>query len=325
MNLKKNMTLIVGGAIVAVLLIVLLVFLMKFNSSYRQVNRQLQSAQQRLAILNGRDPFPSEDNVGVVQTNLFVLREFFTNLMASLQQGQVEPRKMEPAEFNPLLDRTSQRLYQRAKGMKVVLPVRFAFGFDRYAEGTLPAASDLPRLVQQLETVDLLCGLLYAAKINEIMAVERPVFEASAQATVATEEFVDPRQQRYGGGEGAPEAAAAPTGTYMDRSGLFSRERYVLTFRGRDAAILGFLNAVAANKRFIVVTRLQAENETGIPKVGEARPAAASSPSAQGAGSVQAGPVAREDRIIAGREAVKVIVELEMYRFQAPSTGEVSS
>jgi len=317
MNLKKNMTLIVGGAIVAVLLIVLLVFLMKFNSSYRQVNRQLQSAQQRLTILNGRDPFPSEGNVGVVQTNLFVLREFFTNLMASLRQGHVEPSKMEPAEFNPLLDRTSQRLYQRAKGMKVVLPMRFAFGFDRYAEGTLPAASDVPRLGQQLETVDLLCGLLYAAKINEIMAVERPVFEVTAQA-VATEEFVDPRQQRYGGGAGAPEVAAAPTETYMDPSGLFSRERYVLTFRGRDAAILGFLNAVAANKRFIVVTRLQVENETGIPKLGEARPATASSPSAP------AGSVAREDRIIAGRETVKVIVELEVYRFQAPSAGEVS-
>lgn len=318
MNLKKNMTLIVGGAVTLVLLIILFVLLLKFNSSYQKVNRQLQSAQQRLTILNGRDPFPSEENVIVVQTNLAVLQNFFRALMASLQQGQAVPRKLETAEFNLLLDRTNRRLYQRAAAMKVALPPRFAFAFDRYAAGTLPDSVDVPRLVMQLESVDLLCGLLYASKVSEIMAIERPVFEASAGPAV-TETFVDPRQQRYGGGQ--PEAPdEAPDDKYMDPSGLFSREHYVLTFRGRDTAVLDFLNAVAANKRFVVVTRLQLENETGIPKLG------ATVVSAAGPTPVApSGPATREQRIVAGREPVKIIVEVEVYRFQAPASGEASS
>ncbi len=318
MNLKKNMTLIVGGAITLVLLIILLVLLLKFNSSYQQVNRQLQSAQQRLTILNGRDPFPSEENVSVVQANLAVLQDFFRTLMASLQQSQTAPKKMETAEFNLLLDRTNRRLYQRAAAMKVALPPRFAFSFDRYAAGTLPDSADVQRLVTQLESVDLLCGLLYASKVSEIMAIERPVFEASARPAV-TETFVDPRQQRYGGGQPAA-PAETPDEKYLDPSGLFSRERYVLTFRGRDPAVMAFLNAVAANKRFVVVTRLQLENETGIPKVGS--PVVSAPGSAPAAPS---GPATREQRIVAGREIVKVIVEVEVYRFQASASGEATS
>lgn len=323
MNLKKNMTLIVGGAVAAVLLVILLVLLLKFNSSYQQVNRQLQSAQQRLTILNGRDPFPSEENVTMVGTNLAVLRNFFGTLMTSLQKGQPETEKMEPSQFNLLLDQTGRRLFTAAAKAKVAVPRGFPFGFDRYAAGTLPDSVDVPRLAVQLEEVGFLCGLLYASKISELSAIERPVFEASARPTVAVETYVDPRMQRYGGGAPAQAAAAAkPADDYLDASGLFSRQRYTLTFRGRDTAVLDFLNRVASSSRFIVVTRLQMENEAGVPKVAAALPTAAA-PAAPGA--PPAPPATREQRISAGREPVKVIVEVEVYRFHSPATGEAAS
>ncbi|MBP7829741.1 MAG: Amuc_1100 family pilus-like protein [Kiritimatiellae bacterium] len=318
MNLKKNMTLIVGGAIAGVLLVILLVLLFRFNSSYQKVNRELQSAQQRLTILNGRDPFPSEENVAVVRTNLAVLQDFFGTLMKSLQEGQPEIAEMEPAEFNLLLDQTRRRLFGAAAKVKVALPPGFSFGFDRYAAGTLPDAVDVPRLVAQMKEVEFLCGLLYASKIGEISSIERAVFEASARPTVATETFVDPRMARYGGG--APAATAAATAdTYKDASGLFSRQRYTVTFRGRDAAVEDFLNRVASSKRFLVVTRLQLENETGVPKVTAPLPATAAP------GTAPAAPLAREKRVSAGREPVKVIVEVEVYRFHSPQDGEASS
>lgn len=323
MNLKKNMTLIVGGAIAGVLLVILLVLLFKFNSSYQQVNRQLQSAQQRLTILNGRDPFPSEENVTVVRTNLAVLQDFFGTLMKSLQEGQPEIEKMEPAEFNLLLDQTRRRLFGAASKAKVALPPSFSFGFDRYAAGTLPDSVDVPRLATQMKEIEFLCGLLYASKIGDISSIERSVFEASARPTVATETFVDPRMARYGGGAPAvatPAVAAADT--YKDASGLFSRQRYTLTFRGRDTAVQDFLNRVASSPRFLVVTRLQLENETGVPKVAAPLPAA-TTPAAPGA--APAAPLAREKRVSAGREPVKAIVEVEVYRFHSPQDGEASS
>ena len=323
MNLKKNMTLIVGGAIAVALLVILLVLLLKFNSSYQQVNRQLQSAQQRLTILNARDPFPSEDNVTMVRTNLAVLQGFFGTLMASLQKGQAEVAKMEPSQFNLLLDQTSRRLFAAAAKAKVAVPRGFPFGFDRYAAGTLPDSVDVPRLAIQLEEVGYLCGLLYLSKITELSAVERPVFEASARPTVAVETYVDPRMQRYGGGAPATTATPAnPADTYKDPSGLFSRQRYTLTFRASDTAVLAFLNRVAASSRFIVVTRLQMENEAGVPKAAAAL-AAAATPAAPGAPA--ASLPTREQRIVAGREPVRVIVEVEVYRFHSPDAGEAAS
>jgi len=324
MNLKKNMTLVVGGAITLVLLIALLVLLLKFNSSYQKVNRELQTAQQRLAILNGRDPFPSEENVVMVQTNLTVLQELFRRLAASLQEGQAEPPKMEPAEFNLRLDQASRGLLSAAAKAKIGLPARFSFGFERYAvAGTLPDAADVPRLVTQLETVELLCNLLYASRIGAIETIERPVFEASARPATAPEVFIDPRQQRYGGGAPAASPSAGPADTYLDPSGLFTREKYTLIFRGRDAAVLDFLNAAAAHKRFIAVTRLKMENEMGIPKPVEVRSVSSGSPAP---GAPPAAPVylARQDRIAAGREPVKVMMDLEVYRFRTADSGETT-
>ena len=92
---------------------------------------------------------------------------------------------------------------------------------------------------------------------------------------------------------------------------------------------MAFLNAVAANKRIMAVTRVEVENEAGIPKMGAAKTATA----LPGFGAVPAGapaappspPPSHEERVVAGRELIKAKVEVEIFRFVAEPPQETSS
>ena len=71
MTFRKNMVLIVGGSIAGVLLLITLFMLFRFRSKYEGVNADLRASQQRLDSLYARDPFPSEENVLLVQGSGF--------------------------------------------------------------------------------------------------------------------------------------------------------------------------------------------------------------------------------------------------------------
>ena len=330
MTFRKNMVLIVGGSIAGVLLLITLFMLFRFRSKYEGVNADLRASQQRLDSLYARDPFPSEENVLLVQTNLGVLQVYFDKFYGELKGGQIEPLKMEPAGFPLLLSKTMERLRSRAAGVGVVLPGRFAFGFEHYAVGALPNAGDVPRLVIQEKTVEELCNILFNAKVSEMVSVHRQVFEAGVVPS-GEDGWSEGRRSRRRGPEQVPqEDAAQKAQEYIDPSGLFSREHYVLTFKGKDSAVMDVLNRFARSKMFVVVSRVEVANETPLPK---SQVAAAAAPAARpAAGAAAAGVVApvlpkseaptHEERIVAGRELVKATVEVDVYRFIASESQE---
>ena len=331
MTFRKNMVLIVGGSIAGILLLVTLFMLFRFRSKYESVNSDLRASQQRLDALYARDPFPSEENVLLVQTNLDVLQRYFDGFYGELKEGQIEPVKMEPAEFPLLLGKTMERLRTRAGEAGVALPSRFAFGFEHYAVGALPNAGDVPRLVIQVKTVEELCNILFNAKISEMVSVSRQVFEAGV---------VPSGDDSYGGGrrgggrrrgpeQSSEEGESAQTAEYVDPSGLFSREHYILTFKGKDVAVMDVLNRFARSKMFVVVSRLDIANEVPLPKAQAvvAVPTVKSGPGgAASVAALSAQPKAEvpshESRIVAGRELVKATLELDVYRFIAGESQE---
>ncbi|MFH0952973.1 MAG: Amuc_1100 family pilus-like protein [Verrucomicrobiota bacterium] len=349
MKVRKNMVLIVGGGVAAVLLIIALLMLLRFQRAYQRVNRDLKSAMSSLDRLYRLDPYPSEENVLLVQTNLAVLQGYFAELYASLRKSQIEPSKMEPAEFPLLLDKTIGKLRLRARAPNALLPARFAFGFDRYAVGALPNQEDVPRLVIQLKTIEELCGLLYDSGVSEIASFQRPLFEQGA----AEESFVGGPMGRGARRQmldmASEETAQRPVQSeWRDPSGLFVRERYTLTFKAKDPAIWAVLNALDRSKLFTVVSRVELANESPLPK-----PAVAAKPAAPAAGpggrteqpgmvfpgvargimggaaggaQPQAAPadkaLSHEERIVAGRELIKAIVDVDVYRFVTPEEEE---
>ena len=337
MNFRKHMLLIVGGSIALVLLIATLFMLWKFYARYRTVNTGLISTTERLhGLSSGKHRYPCEENVALVQTNAAVLKAYFDDLFDTLKRGQVEPKKMEPAEFPLLLEKTIRKLLSQAAESGVTLPPRFAFGFDPYALGNLPNEEDVPRLARQLRTVEELCGLLYDAKVSDLGAIRRQVFEklATPSSGASTEMFSHRRGMEAGPASDQAQPSAAEV---VDPSGLFSKERYTLTFKARDAAVWDILNALARSRIFIVVTDIQFANENPVPKIVDPKAAApvtlpaGTPPSGAGAMSgsgltplPEAKPkvLGQEERIVAGRELVKIVLDVDVYRFMTKEEAE---
>ncbi len=310
MNFKKHMVLIVGGGVTLVLVLGAVFVLFRLSMSYGRVDSELQDALRRLNVLCYRDPYPSEVNVALVQTNLADLRTYHTELMKFLLDGQIDPANLERAQFKILLGNTIRKLQARSNSLAIELPQRFGFGFDRYAKGDLPAPGDVPRLVLQLKQVEAICMLLSQARISSIQSIGRQEFEASAQV-VANEEA-------RRGEEAAPQEASAPVPkeAWTDSSGLFSRETYVVTFTGKDSAVWDFLILCSKARPFIVVSRI---NEESTPPILAAQPTGepGTTPSpAESTGAAGAPVVLSHDqRIASGREPVTVTAEVDVYRF----------
>lgn len=323
MNLRKYMGWLIGGGVALVLVLALLVLVFRSRGQYVRVDESLQQVSVRQAGLIRRDPFPSPENVERAQRNQRLLQDYFQKLYNGFRQDQIMPVQLEPAQFPYLLEETIRSLSGRAQASKVKLPDKFSFGFEQYAQGALPVATNIPRLVVQIKTIEQLCGILFDNKISELVAVEREVFEQAAESPAATEAAEpDRRRARREAMDGGMAPSATPAAGHFTSS-ILLRERVQLTFSASDLAMRDVLNALAASKLFAVVSKAELVNEKFAAIAAGVTPAA---PAVAGAGvpgstnlSVR---VNRDERIAAGRELVKAVLTVDAYRFTANETTE---
>jgi len=336
--IKKNLWLFIAGGLALALLLAAVVFLYWQVSGFRGVNTALSEEQDRLQELHRQSPYPNEANVQVVQSNLFLLTRYERQLTDQLRQGQIEERKMQPVDFNYYLQTTIPKMFAQAEQQKIGLPAKFAFGFDTYYHaGRLPALADVPRLTVQFQMIEALFHLLSAARISEIVSLERTRFD----------QITAPGGEPAGVGrlQHAPpaEETAALKAKYAieppEAGGLYTREHFSLTVAGSDEIIMGLLNALARSgaaatnqqKIFAVVSRLSltsyepGEKKTADgrrPAGGVRRPASRAAPPEPEAENPAPGgkvvpredPRPQEERVIAGREVVEAQMELDLFR-----------
>ncbi len=327
------MPLLIGGLVVLVLALALGYWLFSAKGRYAEQASQLSLSQNRLNRLSSRPVFPSESNVQTLDRQLDVYQDYLDGLFDAMREGQRRTEPIDRDRFRRLIEQTLRRLVQNARLKSIALPADIAFGFQRYAAGNLPAEPDLPRLVDQLRSVHMLCEILYEAGIGELVSVERTVFEADAQVAPVEEEYG--RRRSRGREESVPETKT--TDLYRDPDGLFTKERYVLSYRAQDAANWKVLNRLAAGAPFVVVTKVDITNSarpTVVPPR-EADPAAAAPRPASTAGWQAPGtrgpevegrqePVIlpRELRVVAGQELPLVRLEVDVYRFAEDDPAE---
>ena len=307
--IKKNLWLVVGGAIGLVLLIVACVFLVLHMRQYWEDTQNADMEQNRLEQLEKRTlAGPTEENVQIISSNFVTLEGCLKNVLGSLRQGQVEPRKMQPVDFNSFLKSTIDQMNESAKRQGLMMPAKFDYGFKTYyIEGRLPSTGDVPRLTIQVQMVKALMELLLKAKVTEVATIERQVFEHGLVATVEAP-----------GGSVSSKTASVNPSSY--ESQLYTIEHVTLTLQIRDKMIPGLLNALAQSSEaeqpqlFIVVTKLDATGPD-LPKV------VVGTEEATPAGDKPAEPKKREERIVAGADNMKVQLDVDIYRF-AGETGE---
>ncbi|MDD2237203.1 MAG: Amuc_1100 family pilus-like protein [Kiritimatiellae bacterium] len=329
MNVKPHLGIIVAGSLGLVVLGVAAFLLFTFYGKYAQVEGDLNRQMDRFNGLVQRNPYPSPSNVELAQKNYEELRNYANRLREALQQGQIEPEQMERADFPPLAERTLRGLWEDAERSKVTFPTGFAFGFQRYIAGELPEPANIPRLVVQLKTVDALCRLLFKAKISSLTDIVRDEFDKDGAA--AEEEEEDSRSRRRRDRSAPEEKKKTVVAGAGEDSDLYSVERITLSFTCRENAVWDLLNEMVKSPLFVVVTSL--EFQSPLPKVdkisfaqfqeNKIRAAAGQrlAPSQQEKirqireDKVYA-PPSREERVVAGREEINVILKCEVYRFR---------
>lgn len=319
MNWRKHMVLIAGGGVATLLLIAALVLMFRYQGQYASVSSELESARARLQQLSSRRPFPSAENVAKMKENLDQVQTMALDLQAALQRSQINGEAMEPAEFAPLLERTTQKLRQRAAEAGLTIPEGFTFGFERYTTGELPAPSDVPRLVAQLRAVDALCDILLQARVSHVDSVGREMFDAQAVGNNSSAAALVVRSR----GRSA-EAVAAPSVQVpaVASNELYGVERLAVSFQARESSVWEVLNGIARSPVFMTIADIQMENVLAAKgDLGKKVPPA---PVVAGDVKLPAGtppPPAqypsRKDRIVSGVEPVSVTLVVDIYRFNS--------
>ncbi len=318
MNVRKYMVLVVGGSIALVILIVMAVMLWRFSGEYVRVQSELKASTSALERLQNRDPYPADDNVERLDQNLAVMEEMLDVLLEDLASGQIDPEDMERAAFPTLVERTIRGLYEYARDADMRLPERFTFGFERYAMGALPQANHIPRLTVQVRMIERLCRLLADAGVDEIVSIDRPTFDVDAPE----ERDLVPRRR------GVPEADDETPPGFTDLAprrehDLYSKERFAVTFYSSDVGLWQTLNALASSDMFVVIKNVELANEDDLrgrsPRELRRRP---DEDRRTDRDRERPRTLAADDRVVAGRERVRVRLELEIYRFELEGWGE---
>ena len=260
----------------------------------------LDAVTTRLQQLYRRDPFPAAANVHKEAENLKDVIDQFNELNELLRAGQVNLQPMEAADFMQFLEKSLRKLRDRLKKARIKFPEKYAFGFDKYAGGRLPASDDIPRLVQQLKIIKTLCDIFQEAGITELVAIERDSFEQAARGAYAS------------GRRGAPSPGAAASSPGGDK--LVSSQHFKISVQARENAVIEMLNLLASQPMFMVVTRVEMTNLR--QEYSSGGPVSAPVVAARVPGTPEL--AARERQVILGREELAVKLDLDVCQF-APS------
>lgn len=304
--IKKHPVFMLCLAVTVLLLIGAGVGLFISARMYSRKALALDAVTTRLQQLYRRDPFPAAASVNKEAENLKDVIDRYNELNELLRTGQVNLQPMEAADFMQFLEKSLRKLRDRLKNARIKFPEKYAFGFDKYAGGRLPASGDIPRLVQQLKIIEALCDILQEAGIAELVAIERENFEQAARGADAS------GGRRGAPGTPSPEAVVSPGGDQ-----LVSSQHVKISVKARENAVIDMLNLLASRPIFMVVTRVEMTNplqEYSAGGPGAAPAVAARTPGAPGTPE----PAARERQVILGREELDVKLGLDVYQF-APS------
>ena len=285
--------------ITVLMLIVTVAGLFISSRLYSRQALALDTVTTQLQQLCRLDPFPVAANVHKEAENLKDIIDQYNELNEFMRAGQIDLQPMKAVDFMHFREKSLRKLRSSLQSARIKFPVKYAFGFDKYEGGQMPASGDVPGLVQQLNIIEVLCEILKEAGITELVAIKRENIEL----------LRPPVASRRHGRAPSPEAAGnAPGGNKLVYS-----QHFEISFQARENAVIKILNLLASQPMFMVVTRVEMTNPRQEYSVGGSirTPAAAPPPGVSE-------PSTRERHVILGREELDVKLDLDICQF-APS------
>lgn len=204
----------------------------------------LESVVGRAETLSRKSVYPCKESVAAIESNLATLNDWRKEGLSLATQGDRVYEKTTAPKFKAFLVSDARRLaaLPGSVGGKLVKP-EFGFGpfVDYITGGKMPSEEELPDLQRKWDDVATVAELLATNGVVELLDV--------GFAAAGEEQEVAKKDQRKG--------KKAKAVAKKNAAGAQSREprtfSYVFTFSARPAAFIGVLNALEANKRFIVV------------------------------------------------------------------------
>ncbi len=347
MKIKKYLPLIVAGCIVVLLLAVEVFLLVRLQSRHASIRRDLSTADSNIRSLARRDPFPSEENVEILQSNLESMTDQLEELQAWMMEGQIDFQELRvPNDFMIKLASDLRDLRARASAHGVQIPADFYFSFRRYAEGDMPAMRHVGRLSRQLQMIGAICDILFQGRVQSIESITRQEFDVAGRSG---DDFDEVAPAIRGGARVTPERPDQQRASGAEErekpEGGYAWEEFKIDFTVREPAFWNIMHTLSTTNLLVSVRDVSFESldraadrtrtapgarrgTTGRPSLDAARSRVDAGRTQRVAlpdGGMEDGDprreqvepedIPREERVVAGDGVLRVSMTLNMYRF----------
>ena len=173
---KRNLGLVIGGAVAIVLLAFAVFFLLTKRGEDSGVTAELEQATARYTELLNRPVHPGDDqgkvnNIDIAKTEVERLNLFLEKVQGRFGRSSV-PTNISNREFRALLDNTINELQRTADQLGITLPQK-DYWFTFAPQKTAVEFKSIDMLTHQLLDVKELCDILYQAKVQDLKGIRR--------------------------------------------------------------------------------------------------------------------------------------------------------
>jgi hypothetical protein len=323
MMVRSYRVLLFGGGIGVIFLIIALVFLFRANTNYQQQRKILNRQYRRLAELNTRNPFPSEENVVREKQNLERLECQIDEMTVKLARDPFPENAVDAADFSARAQDVIEQFGKQAAEAGVKLPESLEAGFAKYASGgEIPDQAQVPRLSRQLASAEKVADVLVRSGVTSIETLTRENFETQSDSSSPTTGRRDRRGIRA-----FPTANRRMVASLVQPRGLYTAEQIEVSFFASEPIIWKVLNELIVAPHFMIVTDfshtvkkdiLAYNPEKGVQS-GEDKKDAEQFLSSGILSGRKA--LSRPERIIAGNELLQVSLKIDVYNFDLAPDG----
>ncbi|MEE9367843.1 MAG: Amuc_1100 family pilus-like protein [Pontiella sp.] len=320
MNLPKNKRIVVCCVIFGIVLLIEMIFLVLANAELSKQKQELERGVRRLSQLHNRNPFPSSENVEALKENLDGLEYYFGELVSTVKGDPFPLDAVEAADFSARAQDVIERFQKRAELSGVVLPESLEVGFAEYASGgAVPDIRNVPRLSRQLYSVERVADVLVQSGVDSIDSLTRDMFEMTNEIDRSAPRRRSTRNAAIVSNDRKPQHLIA---SEVHPEKLYYIERIGVSFKAKESVVWRVLDQFASAPHFMVVSELSHSTERSIlnysPDAVKRGGAGDDDTLKYLAGGILVGEKAlsRPERIIAGREALRIHLMVNVFNFE---------
>jgi hypothetical protein len=252
------------------------------------------SAITNLRRLEGKQPFPDDENLKKVQANVEDYKKTITEFVTLLNKIEVPVAEISPQKFQDDLRVAADNL-RKATANKTALPENFFFGFDAFRT-QLPPQSETKELNREFLAIKSLIDAIVPLGITSIDSLVRHAGAAPA----------------------APDPKAAPPKSNEPVAKPLAFDSFTLGITAPQNSFISAFDKIPANPGFLVVRSMTIENTspTAPLKADTGKPKPATAPALTTPGASEKLPT------VFGAESVKATLVFEILDFPEQKVEE---